>query len=152
MLLYLLRHALAEERAESDAARELTAQGIAQARSVAEKFSQYSPLMERVHCSPYARAQQTASYVMPLFPDLELVVDERIAPDGDVYSVMEVIEGYDVQHFMLIGHNPFMSKLLSVLVDGTIESHRYVGNANLYCLSLDVVAPGCGEILYTLEP
>ncbi len=152
MLLYLLRHAEAAERAKSDAARELTPEGITQARSAAEKFRQYSPLMERVHCSPYARAQQTASHVMPLFPDLELITDESISPGGDVYSVMEAIEGYGVLHLMLVGHNPFMSTLLSVLVDGTIETHRHVGNAQLYCLSMDVVAPGCGEIRYTLEP
>ncbi len=152
MLLYLLRHAIAQERAESDAARELTAEGIAQARSVAQKFSNYSPLMERVICSPYVRAQQTASYLMPEFPDLELVSDERLRPEGDIYAVLDSIEAYALEHLLLVGHNPFMSRILSLLVDGPIESHHYVGNAHLYCVSMDVVAPGCGEILYTLKP
>jgi hypothetical protein len=45
-----------------------------------------------------------------------------------------------------------LSNLLSVMVDGTMESHRYVDNAVLHCVSMDVVASGCGEIAYTLEP
>lgn len=152
MLLYLLRHAIAEDRAESDSVRELTPKGLDQARSIAIKFSQRSPQLDRVICSPYARAQQTAASMMPLFPELDLTLDAGIAPDGDVYGVMDAIEGYDLQQVLLVSHNPFLSNLLSVLVDGTMETHRPVDNATLHCVSMDVVAPGCGEILYTLEP
>jgi len=152
MLVYLLRHAIAEDRAATDSVRDLTAEGLAQARSVTEKFRQYSPMMDRVLCSPYNRAQQTASAIMTLFPELALTSDETITPSGNVYEVLDAIETCDVQHILLVSHNPFLSNLLSVMVDGTMESHRYVGNATLYCISMDVVAPGCGEIVYTLEP
>ena len=152
MLLYLLRHAIAEDRAESDSARELTPKGLDQARSIAIKFSQRSPQVDRVICSPYTRAQQTAASMMPIFPELDLTLDAGIAPDGDVYGVMDAIEGYDLQQVLLVSHNPFLSNLLSVLVDGTMETHRPEDNATLHCVSIDVVAPGCGEILYTLEP
>ncbi len=152
MLVYLLRHAIAEDSAATDSARDLTAQGLVQARSVTEKFRQYSPAMDRVLCSPYSRARQTADAVMTLFPDLAPTIDEGIKPSGDVYAVIDAIESYELQHLLLVSHNPFLSNLLSVLVDGTMESHRYVDNATLHCLSMDVVAPGCGEILYTLEP
>ena len=152
MLVYLLRHAIAEDSAATDSVRDLTAEGLTQARSIAEKFKQYAPAMDRVQCSPYNRAQQTASAVMTLFPDLTLTLDERIKPGGDVYAVMDAIEGYDVQHLLIVSHNPFLSNLLSVMVDGTMESHRFVDNATLHCVSMDIVAPGCGEIAYTLEP
>lgn len=152
MLLYLLRHAIAQDRAASDEARELTEQGVAQARSVADKFSQYAPLVDRVLCSPYTRAQQTASYVMPLFPDLELTIDEGLKPGADLYALLERLEAFGDQRILLVGHNPFLSHLLSLLVDGTIESRRHADNATLYSLSLDIVAPGCGELLYTLNP
>ncbi|GJM13607.1 MAG: phosphoglycerate mutase [Pseudohongiella sp.] len=152
MLVYLLRHAIAEESAATDAVRDLTAQGLEQARSIAEKFRQYSPLMDKVLCSPYNRAQQTAVAVMTLFPDLALTTDEGIKPGADVYGVLEAIERHDVQHLLIVSHNPLLSNLLSVMVDGTMESHRYVDNATLHCISMDVVAPGCGELVYTLEP
>ena len=152
MLLYLLRHAIAQDSAESDSARELTPKGMDQARSIARVFNQHSPQVDRVICSPYARAQQTAASIMRLFPELDLPLDAGITLDGDVYRVMDAIESYDLQQVLLVSHNPFLSNLLSLLVDGTMESHRPVGNATLHCVSMDVVAPGCGEILYTLEP
>jgi phosphohistidine phosphatase len=89
---------------------------------------------------------------MTLFPELVLTVDESVKPGGEVYGAMDAIEGYAVQHLMIVSHNPLLSNLLSVIVDGTMESHRYVDNATLHCLSMDVVAPGCGEIRYMLEP
>jgi phosphohistidine phosphatase len=101
--------------------------------------------------SPYNSAQQTASAVMTLFPCLALTLDENIKPGGDVYSVLDAIEGLDVRHLLNVSHNPFLSNLLSVMVDGTMESHRYVDNATLHCVSMDVVASGCGEIAYTLQ-
>lgn len=152
MLVYLLRHAIAEDSAATDSARDLTAQGLAQASSITEKFRQYSPTMDKVLCSPYNRAQQTAVAVMTLFPDLALTTDESIKPGGDVYAVIDALESYDLQHVLLVSHNPFLSNLLSVMVDGTMETRRFVDNATLHCIAMDVVAPGCGEILYTLEP
>lgn len=152
MLVYLLRHAIAEDSAVTDAARNLTAEGLAQANSIAEKFGQHAPVMDKVLCSPYFRAQQTAAAVMPLFPDLSITTEDSIKPGGDVYAVLDTIEATDLQNILLVGHNPFLSKLLSVMVDGVMDSRRYVDNANLYCISMDVVAPGCGEIVYSLEP
>lgn len=152
MLVYLLRHAIAENSAATDAVRDLTVEGMGQARSITEKFKQQSPVMDRVLCSPYNRAKQTAFAVMTLFPDLALTVDESIEPSSDVYSMLDTIESSAVEHLLIVSHNPFLSNLLSVMVDGTIETHRYVGNATLYCISMDVIAPGCGEIVYTLVP
>ncbi len=152
MLLYLLRHAIAQGRAESDATRELTGEGIAQARAVSKKLRQRAPQMDRVLCSPYVRARQTASYIMPLFTALEPEIEEGLKPGADVYAALDIIEGQGVENLLLVGHNPFMSKLLSVLVDGTIDSKHYVDNANLYCISAELVAPACGELVYRLNP
>lgn len=152
MLLYLLRHAIAQDRAESDAARELTPEGVAQARSVAQQLKERAPAMDRVISSPYLRAQQTASCMMSLFPEIELECDDRLRPSGDIFAVMNAVGDFTAQNVMLVGHNPFMSKMLSLLVEGTIEPHHYVGNACLHCLSLDVVASGCAKIMYTLDP
>ena len=73
MLVYLLRHAIAEDRAATDSLRDLTAEGLAQVRSINEKFKQHSPVIDRVLCSPYNRAQQTTSAVMTLFQVLLLL-------------------------------------------------------------------------------
>ena len=66
--------------------------------------------------------------------------------------MLDAIDGLDVQHLLIVSQNPLLSSLLSVMVDGTMESHRYVDSATLHCVSMDVVASGCGEIALTLEP
>jgi phosphohistidine phosphatase SixA len=48
MLVYLLRHAIAEDRAATDSLRDLTAEGLAQVRSINEKFKQHSPVIDGV--------------------------------------------------------------------------------------------------------
>ena len=103
-------------------------------------------------CCPYNRAQQTAFAEKTLFPGLALTLDESIKSGGDVCSVLDAIEGLDVRHFLIVSHNPFLSNLLSVMVDGTMESQRYVDNVTLHCVSMNVVASVCGEIAYTLQP
>ncbi len=152
MLIYLIRHGIAEAKAESDAARELTREGIAQTRSMVEKFRMYCPTLDLAIISPYQRARQTASCLRTLFPTTKFDVNPSITPDGDVYATLDAIENFDVQHLLIVSHNPLLSNLLSVMVDGTLGSNRNIGNSTLICVSMDFVAPGCGEILYTLEP
>lgn len=152
MLIYLVRHGIAVDKAESDAARELTGEGLKQTRSLVEKWRMHSPMPDKALMSPYQRARQTAAPLRPLFPTLRMEVDKQIEPDGDPYGVLDYLEQCGAQQILLVGHNPLLSNLLSILVDGTLETNRYIGNSTLVCISMDFVAPGCGEIQYTLEP
>jgi phosphohistidine phosphatase len=120
VLVYLLRRAIAEGRAATDSLRDLNTEGLAQAPSITEKFKQHSPVIDRVLCSPYNRARQTASAVLTLFSGLAFTFDESIKPGGNVYGVLDAIEGLDVQYLLVVSHNPFLSNLLSVMVDGTM--------------------------------
>lgn len=60
MQLSLLRHADAVENAVSEAARELTAKGVEQARRVGTFGRQHGLVPELILSSPYRRAEQTA--------------------------------------------------------------------------------------------
>lgn len=143
---------MAENRASSDEARELTRQGLMQTRSVAAKFKARSPVLDKAIVSPYRRARQTAFALQSEFEDLQFEIESKIEPGGDIYDVLDTIEKYGVQQLLMVSHNPLLSNLLAILVDGSLGMNRYVGNSILVCVNLDVVAPGCGEILYTLEP
>ena len=46
MMIYLLRHGIANTKGHSDAARELSGEGVAQTRSMAEKFKMYAPRVD----------------------------------------------------------------------------------------------------------
>jgi|TARA_B100002003_G_C14155893_1_gene556481 phosphohistidine phosphatase len=60
MLVSLVRHGIAEE-GSPDADRKLSAQGLSQSRTVAEKFKLYTPVVDIAITSPYERAKQTAA-------------------------------------------------------------------------------------------
>ena len=102
--------------------------------------------------SPYLRAQQTAATVQSLFPDLEQENCKQLLPDTDVRGLLDYIEKSNVQNLLLIGHNPLLSNLLSILVDGTLGSKQQLGTSTLVCVTMDFIAPGSGEISYTLQP
>ncbi|MDD9896751.1 MAG: phosphohistidine phosphatase SixA, partial [Gammaproteobacteria bacterium] len=147
-------HGIAARMANSDPERELTPEGIAQSRSVAKKFFLQSPQLDKGFVSPYERAKQTAAEFRLAFPQVEFEQTELITPDSDPYEVLNLLEQNQEQNVILVSHNPLLSRLVSLLVDGTLESnHRVqVDTSNVFCVTMDIVAPGCGELKYVLVP
>lgn len=152
MVVYLVRHGIADRRASSDPERELTPEGIAQSRSVVKKFFLQSPQLDKGFVSPYERAIQTASEFRLAFPGIEFEQTDLITPESDPYDVLNLLEEHQEQNVILVSHNPLLSRLVSLLVDGTLESNRQVDTSNVLCVMMDIVAPGCGELKYVLEP
>lgn len=152
MVVYLVRHGIADRRASSDPERELTPEGIAQSRSVVKKFFLQSPQLDKGFVSPYERAIQTASEFRLAFPGIEFEQTDLITPESDPYDVLNLLEEHQEQNVILVSHNPLLSRLVSLLVDGTLESNRQVDTSNVLCVMVDIVAPGCGELKYVLEP
>lgn len=152
MLIYLLCSGVADGSTGSVQEQELTHDGVLQSRSMVRKFRAYAPVMDMALISPYQSAKQTSEALALSFPSMHFEVSELLTPDADVYTVMTAIEGFDVQQLLMIGHNPLLSKLLSLLVDGTVDSSRAITHSAVVCVELDFIAPGCGEIKYTMEP
>lgn len=152
MLIYLMRHGEAAQQAQSDQTRELTRQGIVDNRSVCEKFAQQAPMINRALMSPYQRTRQTATAMRSVLPDLRFEVSPALVPDASPYDLLDKLESIDDQQILLVSHNPLLSDFLALLVDGTLESQRQMGTSHLACVSLDLVAPGCGELKYILTP
>lgn len=152
MLIYLLRHGIAEQRGLSDAARVLSREGLTQTRSMAEKFKLYEPRVDRAFMSPLQRAQQTAAMLRLVFPNLRFELDPDLVPDANVYSLFDKLETYNARNLLFVSHNPLLSNLLSLILDGTLESRRPFETSHLYCIEMDFVAPGCGTLKYVLEP
>ncbi|MDP6414976.1 MAG: hypothetical protein QGG54_08125, partial [Gammaproteobacteria bacterium] len=143
---------IADRRALSDPERELTPAGVAENRCVVKKFFLQSPVLTKCVVSPYARARQTAADFLLTFPNLEFEVSDLITPNGNPYEIMNFIDENQQHSLIMISHNPLLSNLLSLLVDGTIETTRQINTSTVVCVLMDVVAPGCGEIKYALEP
>jgi phosphohistidine phosphatase len=119
MEIWLLRHALAEERSDSgrDADRTLTEDGHKRARDVARGLARLEPGIEIVLTSPYARARQTAE---PAARALHLKIRETQAlePSSDPQEILDEVRGEKAGSILLVGHEPHLGALLGRLVAG----------------------------------
>lgn len=116
MELYLIRHAHAEEHSASgggDEARALTTQGRERFRDVVRGLERLEVQFDRVYHSPYLRAQETADLLEPLL-DGDTVVTAGLAR-APSEELLASLEGGSVA---LVGHEPWLSDLLSVMLLG----------------------------------
>ena len=121
MEIWLLRHAVAEDRSASgrDADRTLTEDGHRRARDVGRGLAALEPGIELILCSPYARARQTAEPVArALKLSSKLRETRTLEPERDPDDVLAEIRDEGVGSVLLVGHEPHMGALLGRLVAG----------------------------------
>lgn len=114
MELILWRHADAED-GEPDLTRNLTSKGNRQAKRMARWLHSFLPKQVRVICSPANRARQTADAL-----HLRYEISEDIAPGCSAQQLLKTSgwpSGDDV--VVLVGHNPAISELASMLLSRT---------------------------------
>jgi phosphohistidine phosphatase len=117
MELFLIRHAIAVAASPDrpDASRPLTDEGRARFRKSARGLGRLGVRFDRVLHSPWARAVETADLLMPLL-DGESAVEMRLAREPDGELVAHLAAG---ERVAAVGHEPWMSELLALLVTGS---------------------------------
>jgi phosphohistidine phosphatase len=129
MDVYLVRHAVADnrhpERWPTDALRPLTKEGIASFRSAARGLRRIVPEVEVVLSSPYTRAWETAVLLHEEagWPAPERCEEiEAIRAPREALPVLEDLE--DHSSAALVGHEPHLSQLASLLLCGDEDTLR----------------------------
>lgn len=121
MLLYILRHAEAEDLSPSglDADRALTDAGTKRMKVVARTISRMEPGFDAIYVSPLLRARQTAEPVAAAcrFKG-ELTVTEALVPGSDPAVVLEELESAGFESVLVVGHEPHLGSLVGRLVSG----------------------------------
>ena len=140
MLLYIMRHGDAVQFAKTDAERSLSDLGRGQAARMVPHFTQQLP--SRVIASPYLRAQQTCDIVCNGLGITGFDTVNGITPDDDPFEVMRLLIPHEKETLLMVSHQPLVSSLVGLLVDGTVAGGYMMGTASVACLSLDVVSPG----------
>ena len=115
--LFLLRHARAENAASSDLTRDLNERGREQARAVGNFIKEQDLKFDVVLCSPALRARNTTDLLLAAAGlSYGVRYDERIY-EASAFRLLEVISeiGQDVSAALLVGHNPGMAELLTLL-------------------------------------
>lgn len=154
MQLYLLRHGEAEGSASSDAARRLTAKGHRDVKSVARQFRQLGQGLDLCLCSPYLRARETAQDFLHLVaPELKPVETQDLTPDNRAATVMAHLDTLSGDaRVLLVGHNPVMSELHGLLVEGSVNQLHIMSTSELAAISIDVMGLGMGTLTQRLLP
>lgn len=155
MLITIMRHGEAQFRAASDSSRQLTEQGRKDNLATTSALLSHNPEFSHALHSPYLRAQQTAEDLCTSLGGLASESCEMLTPDVPVTDLLSYLQHFceerQVSSLLLVGHNPLLSHLLSLLLDGTHSGARHLDTSNLVCLNVDLLAPACAEINYWLR-
>ena len=160
MDLYILRHGVAEERDPrkypDDFDRPLTKKGIRRLVRQARAWNRLEIPLDVIVTSPLVRAAQTAEVMQrELKQPATLEFSDHLAPAGDQALLMDYLAGEhsSANGVMLVGHEPDLSTLVSVLAAGSAFPVIRLKKGALCKLSLTVTRYGrCGWIEWALEP
>ena len=153
MKLYLLRHGEAESRAETDAQRQLTNKGRQEALDVAVQFTKKGLKIDRCFVSPYVRAIQTADSFLSRIPGGPMMeIQALLSPEIRAAEVIKFLETLPEENILLVTHNPLVSELNAVLLEGNIDHMEILGTCELSSLELEIVADAMATQVFFLSP
>ena len=141
MKLYLVRHAIAEDSAdyEDDSLRPLTDKGREKMRRIASALKELGVQPDLIVSSPYVRASQTAGLLAKALKyKEELAYSDFLVPGAMPDDMIgEINEKFSVDELMLVGHEPNLSSLVSVLLAGNADLSISLKKGGVCCLSVD---------------
>lgn len=117
MQLFLVRHAIAVPQAEGlpDAERPLSDEGRKRFRQVVRGLDRLDVRLDRVLHSPWTRAVETADLLSRILVG-ESAVEVGLAREPDAELAARLAQG---ERVAAVGHEPWMSELLALLVTGS---------------------------------
>ena len=121
MLLYIVRHAWAEERDplrySDDSLRPLTKEGRARFVAVAKKLAQRGVAPDLIATSPYLRCRQTAEILAKrMSPEVAIVESEFLAPGGSLPKLLEWTSRQEKKSVAWVGHAPDVEQCVARLI------------------------------------
>jgi phosphohistidine phosphatase len=160
MKLYLLRHTRAFERDEvaypDDRLRSLTLAGRRKMAKIAGSFPVLGVQAGLVLSSPFLRARETAEIArkaLRLKKD-RLILTDNLAPPGEADRLIaEINAQYPDTDLLLVGHEPGLSELASLLLSGDCSLSIELKKGSLCCLSAENLMAGkCATLEWLLSP
>lgn len=159
MKLYIIRHAIAVEPGtpgyEEDSQRALTPKGSRKMRKIARGLKELEAIPDLVLSSPYRRATETATILADILKLEEKVFfSEHLTPLGFADQLIaEINEKFRVENLALVGHEPSLSNLVSLLVSGNAEFSLELKKGSVCCLDVSDLRPGrCATLLWLMTP
>jgi phosphohistidine phosphatase len=159
MNLFILRHGLAVEPGTAgffrDAERPLTSEGRSKLKKSAEAMKALELSFDLILSSPYVRARQTAELVAQSMKCNSLELTETLAPDGRVEKLISLLNRRRAatEDVLLVGHEPYLSELISLLVSGEVGLPVVMKKGGLCKLSAESLRAGrCATLEWLVIP
>jgi phosphohistidine phosphatase len=158
MNLFFLRHGKAMPRGAKwrpDSRRPLSREGETSMGAIARGIRELDISFDVILASPYARALRTAEILAEIMQSPKLFETARLTPEAAGGGIMEEInENFSrAKGIVLVGHEPSMSRLISMLVTGKDDMAMELKKAGLCKLTVEKPAYGkCATLNWLLTP
>lgn len=156
MELYILRHGIAVERGtggyKKDGDRPLTEEGEERMREIAEAMLGMGLKFDLIFSSPYVRARRTAKIVGDALGQ-DVTLTDALLPDANPQDLIDEINDERRQRVLLVGHEPDLSQLISVLISGNANASLEFKKGGLAKLTTGKLTFGaCATLNWLLTP
>jgi phosphohistidine phosphatase len=133
MALFLVQHGESLPK-DKDPERGLSEKGISDTKRIANIAKEYGIHISIIKYSGKKRAQQTAEiFTSVLKPEKGIQESSGLNPLDDVKVFADTLNSKI--NLMLVGHLPFMEKLTSYLITGSVEKSVIIfQNSGIVCL------------------
>ncbi|MCB9853483.1 MAG: phosphohistidine phosphatase SixA [Phycisphaerales bacterium] len=159
MFVYLIRHAIAEERSPhghaDDAARRLTDRGVSRMKRNVAALDALNVELDAIWTSPLIRARETAELLIQLLRRggrIDTVDD--LAPSGNHAALLARLAASDNSDGVaLVGHEPDMGEIASLLLCGEADSVMAFKKGGVACIDFNGGCdPPAGMLQWLLTP
>jgi phosphohistidine phosphatase len=157
--LYIMRHGEAGKRLGSgakDSERSLTVMGQKEVQEVARALSWLDEKIDLVVTSPLKRSAQTAQIVAKELKLKKGAVEEwdELKPEGNRAALLRKLSQFKQESSVLvIGHEPYLSTMISEIVSGTSSGGIVLKKAGLARIGVTSLRPKVkGELRWLLTP
>jgi phosphohistidine phosphatase len=157
MILYVLRHGIAEDAGPSggDRDRRLTSRGRARLQRAAAGMQALGLGFDVLLTSPYARAAETAAVVAAVLGDGPTPRElPELAQEKAPAEILRALRPFARRaHVAIVGHEPGLSGVVALLLTGSAEGMGMsLKKGGMVALEVRAVQPGAATLLWALTP
>ena len=160
MNIFILRHGIAVERGtkghEKDADRPLIPKGKRQLRKSAAAMKKMKLSFDLILSSPYERARHTAEIVAgELKLKKKLKYSDLLKYEAEPQDLILQLTAMKPapKNLLLVGHEPYLSRLASLLISGVEDMAMDLKKGGLCKLEAATLQPGkCAHLEWLLTP
>ena len=158
MNLFFLRHGKAYARSPKwrpDSKRPLTAEGEKRMFEEAHGIERMGLSFDLILTSPYLRALRTAEILAEALKSKKMVVTRNLISEADPKAIVdEINEKFSaMKQIVLTGHEPFLSRLISILLAGQENMSIELKKGGLCKLTVTRLKPGqCATLNWLMTP